>query len=296
MPARKFTSRKKPTAQDEEDLKTTAPQEKQELTEEETLADAIEKEKDTKEDKTTEEPAAIAAPEEPAEIEATEADGQTDFKVNNAQQNQESEEIKENKMDEDMNQTDTTHESGGAVGATGYRDESLTGLQMDNQPGGGSKKWIVILLVLLLLGAGGFFAWKQGLIPFLKSSSNEDITPTSVVSNQVNQYTTPAPQTTPQASPSAKIEDLKFDVQNGTDVAGEATALKSLLEAAGFKNVTAGNASTTDHTATEVSYPSNLDATLKGKIQKILEGRYAKVTQKTSSSSTQIAIVIGDKK
>ena len=121
MPARKFTSRKKTTAKDEEDLKTTAPQEKQELTEEETLADAIEKEKEkgTEEVKVTDEPAAIAAPEELAEIEATESDGQTDFKVNNAQHNLESEEteVKEEKMDEDIKQTDTAHESGGAVGA-----------------------------------------------------------------------------------------------------------------------------------------------------------------------------------
>lgn len=293
MPARKFTSSKKTSAQ-EEDLTTTAPQEKQTGTVEETLADAIEKDKDAKEEKVTKEPAELEAPEEPKEIEAKEEDGETDFKVNNARQNQESEDVK---MDEDTNQSDTTHESGGAVGASGYRDESLSGLQMDNSSGGGGgMKWIIILVVLLLLGGGGFFAWKQGLLPFFKSSSEEEITPTSIVSNQVNQYTPPAPEPTPQASPSAKIEELKFEVLNGTEVAGEASALKGLLEAAGFKNITAGNATTTDYTATEVSYPSNLDPTLKEKIQKILDARYTKVTQKTSTSTTQITILIGEKK
>ena len=93
MPAIKFTSRKKVSAQ-EEDLTTTAPQEKQGGITEETLADAIEKEKDAKEEKVTEEPAELEAPEEPKEIEAKEEDGATDFKVNNARQNQESEEVK----------------------------------------------------------------------------------------------------------------------------------------------------------------------------------------------------------
>lgn len=285
---RKFTSRKKTTDEVVEG-EETAPQEKEA---------AVQRDEEAKKEEPDDLPAGrqeLAAPEKPEEIEEKEEDG-----IPAAQDATLAEAIEKDQKGDEGKMDDVVENETAVAGETAAPvmdapndppGRPFENLQMDSPSSDGGKKWVVLLLILLVVAGGLFFAYKKGLI--FKRSSAEDITPSSV-SGVPSSYSTPTPA--PAASPSAKAEDLTFSVLNGTKVAGEASALKTILSDAGFKNITTDNA-TGDYTTTEVTYPDNLSSAIQTKISNILESRYEKVTvKKSSASTTAVTIIVGTKK
>lgn len=148
-----------------------------------------------------------------------------------------------------------------------------------------ANKWLYILIGLLLIGGLGTFM-------FLRSSGEVEPTPTpsfGVIPVEDGPVTTATPTATPE--PVDKSE-LKVEIQNGTGIPGEAGFLQTKLKALGFTDITAGNASSTDHTDTTVTFGKDVPVAVQDEIKEELEGLYKKVVLKTSSTQTVDILVI----
>ncbi|WP_243062609.1 LytR C-terminal domain-containing protein [Humibacter sp. RRB41] len=136
------------------------------------------------------------------------------------------------------------------------------------------------VIVIVGLGALGIFAINGTLnvnLPFSKTTTTTP-TPTS----------TPTPTVTPAVNPA-----LNVIVLNGTTESGLAADATTKLTAAGWKNITPANASSTDVKATTVYYsdPKNEGAALA--VSKTLGNAPIQVTQDFVASGADITIVLG---
>lgn len=148
-----------------------------------------------------------------------------------------------------------------------------------------NKKVIAIVLIIaaiVLIGGGAYF---------LLSSPSED--------SQASP--TPRPIATPVETPMAtenpadvEKESVKIDILNGTGIEGEATFLKDELNALGYTNVEAGNASKEDYTATVITYASSVDEAVKAEITALCEKEYTSVKEVSGSPGAfDIEIITG---
>lgn len=105
----------------------------------------------------------------------------------------------------------------------------------------------VIIPTALLIGAlvGGLITYFSGLSKL--NSGNPDPSPVPTVAPIVESTPTPTPVST------LKKDEIKIRVLNGSGVSGAAGKAKTLLEAAGYKNVDTGNASMSDLAQTEIA-------------------------------------------
>lgn len=140
-----------------------------------------------------------------------------------------------------------------------------------------SKAGLIILVIVALLGIGIFFLTKR--------AGEKEISPTETPAVT----SSPTPTETPE--PVDKSE-VGIEVQNGTGIAGEAAYLQGKLRDAGYTDVTVGNAATQDHTATEVTFKTDLDQAVVDEITAILKDSYQNVTTKTSSTQTRDVVII----
>ena len=161
--------------------------------------------------------------------------------------------------------------------------------------GGGKKrilpKWIFAILgVLLILGGGIWF--------ILQTPSDTAIepNPTPVV-DSLSTFATP--EATPDPGPTATPEpvdksEIAIEILNGTGVPGEAGFLEDKLEAAGFKDLTAGNAESQSETETTVTFDREVASSVVEEISDLLKGIYTKVVAKKASlGSVQVRVVTG---
>lgn len=150
--------------------------------------------------------------------------------------------------------------------------------------------WIIIPIALLI-GAlvGGFITYFSGI----SRLTNEKQTPSPIAT------VIPSVESTPTASPSAsfKRETLKLQVLNGSGVSGLAGKAKIYLESLGYKDVVAGNASSSDLIETTISVKESKKDLVEN-IRTDLAKNYkvAKETETLSTSSKyDFVITLGSK-
>ncbi|KKU09272.1 MAG: hypothetical protein UX13_C0045G0001, partial [Candidatus Woesebacteria bacterium GW2011_GWB1_45_5] len=101
----------------------------------------------------------------------------------------------------------------------------------------------------------------------------------------------PTPSSTATAKPADKSK-VTIEVQNGTGITGEAAYLQTQLKNLGYTNVTAGNASSQDATATTVTFAKSLASNIVEELTQKLKALYQNVTVKTATTATKDVIVV----
>ncbi len=166
-------------------------------------------------------------------------------------------------------------------------DQNSTGVSFPTvgQPKKSSgSKTLLIIVILLLAGVLGFIIFKNS-----SEENTEDITPTV----PVNETPTEAPASSPTATPKpADKTKVKIEVQNGTGITGEAAYLQTQLKNLGYTNVTVGNASDQDQSATTVTFSKNTATSIVDEITAKLKELYREVEVKTSTTATTDVVVV----
>ena len=154
-----------------------------------------------------------------------------------------------------------------------------------------SRKLIIIFIILVLLVIGVFL-----IIRGLSGDSGEVTQATPTPNNfiktpsaeeKVEEEATPAPEENVDKS------SITVEILNGTGISGEAGFLRGKLEALGFKNISAGNASSSDNETTVVTFSDDLASSIVDEITQLLKKTYNDLTTKTSSSGKDISIITG---
>lgn len=164
---------------------------------------------------------------------------------------------------------------------------------------GGFPKWIFAVVgLVVILAAGGFFLYQSS------STTTTNPTPSPFVSGLSDLPTateTPSPTKTPVASaaptPSTtQRAEVSIEVQNGTGTTGDAALAKSLVEKAGYKKFTTGNASSQDATSTIIKYSSDVPMAVITEIAQALSGSFGTAGQEgTLTGKNAIRIITGPK-
>jgi hypothetical protein len=141
--------------------------------------------------------------------------------------------------------------------------------------------------LLAFLFAGGIYVYLNGV----KSTKNIEATPTP----QADISSSP----TPEASPLANVDltTFKIDVLNGNGGIGVATAAKNIIEKAGFKVDTVGNADNFNFTDTVIQVKPSVSADITSKLKDALSSNYSvKIGDALSASdSFDIVVTVGSK-
>ena len=153
----------------------------------------------------------------------------------------------------------------------------------------GPSPFVIIIPGVFLLGAllGGIIYYQKNI------SATPKTEPTA----------TTAPQATasPTASPSASVDLEKYEIKilNGSGIAGEAGKAEEILDSAGFKVSSTGNASNYSYTKTIIQVSSEVDKAFIDKLIETLSETY-EVDSKTqalpSSSSDEVVVIVGKTK
>lgn len=149
------------------------------------------------------------------------------------------------------------------------------------------SKWLWILAIFLMLGAGlvWFLVWKE-----TKSVEVFEISKIEV---------TPSPAATATATPEAEVALSKYSIKilNGSGIAGEATRMKTLLEAAGFTVLSTGNADSYDFMTTEITYSPEVSSGWLSKLKTELAKKYViKEVVSGKIAGADVEIVVGSSK
>ena len=190
-------------------------------------------------------------------------------------------------MEEGQNQETQTQEtrqetapppsSGGSFPTVGEQKKS------------GGAKTLLIIGVLILVGILGFVIFKSA------SNKNDETliepTPFENLTTSPQDETTASPEAS--ASPAAVNKaGVKVQVQNGTGITGEAAYLQTQLKGLGYTNISVGNSSQQDLTATQVSFAGTLSSEVITEITTKLKALYQSVTTTTSTSTAYDVVVI----
>ncbi|MFZ3301913.1 MAG: LytR C-terminal domain-containing protein [Microgenomates group bacterium] len=152
------------------------------------------------------------------------------------------------------------------------------------QKSGGSK-WLIIFIILLILGGAGiYFFTKSAAEPIATPTPSFNVTP-------IEDKATSTPVATKSPEPTKK-DEVSIEIQNGTGITGEAKLLSDKLKALGYSDITAGNAPTTDNTATTVTFSKSLSQSIQDELKKELESFYKEVNVKTSSTQKSDVVII----
>ncbi len=152
----------------------------------------------------------------------------------------------------------------------------------------GGAKTLLIVGVLILVGILGFVIYKSA------SNKSEEVlsepTPFENLNNttQNDTVSTPVPSTAPATVDKTKV---KIQVQNGTGITGEAAYLQTLLKGMGYTNITVGNSTQQNLTATQVSFASTLSSDVVTEITAKLNSIYQTVTTTTSASTAHDVVI-----
>jgi len=154
----------------------------------------------------------------------------------------------------------------------------------------GGAKTLLIVGILILVAILGFVIYKSAT----KSSETVSTEPTpfdnlTPPADQNVTVATPAPVATPKA---ADRGNVKVQVQNGTGINGEAAYLQTQLKTLGYTNVKVGNATSTNATATTVTFSSSLDAGIVSELTQKINSLYQNVTVNNSGSTTFDVVVV----
>jgi len=104
--------------------------------------------------------------------------------------------------------------------------------------------------------------------------------------------TAPTPTTT-----EVDKEAYEINVLNGSGIAGEAATVQKLLEDAGFKVSTIGNADNQEYTDTEISAKSSVDEEYINELEKTLKERGdVKIVDAPSTQTDDVVVTVGSSK
>jgi hypothetical protein len=152
----------------------------------------------------------------------------------------------------------------------------------------GGAKTLLIIGALILVGIIGFLIYSNA------SNKNPEVlsepTPFENLNNPSGDLTvsTPTPSSVPVTVDKTKI---KVQVQNGTGITGEAAYLQTQLKGLGYTDISVGNSTQQDLTATQVSFSGTLSSEVITEITTKLKLVYQSVTT-TTSASTAYDVVI----
>ena len=182
-------------------------------------------------------------------------------------------------------------DEGAKVSSTGFIDNPRPIFPVD-KPQEVSKQGSPVVWILIpgifILGAilGGIVFYQKGVNTISVEESPTPVASTVAIA-------------TPTATPKA-VDVSAFDVAifNGSGIAGEAGAVKTLLTDAGFNVVSTANAATYDYTKTIIKAKSTIDAAVIQKLKDALSKDYVLGDSQTlsSSSTTDIQVVVGSSK
>lgn len=153
--------------------------------------------------------------------------------------------------------------------------------QVQKKKEGSGKKVVLILVILGVIGAGvWFFLSRQ------KGEVIDEITPT------IGRPTaTPSPTLAPEP---IDRKEVKIQVLNGSGITGAAGSLKDKLENLGYSDIKAGNADKQDYIATNVTFNSSIDSSIRKEILDKLKEIYKEVKEDEQSlKDFDIRITIG---
>jgi len=144
-------------------------------------------------------------------------------------------------------------------------------------------KTLLVIGILVLVAVLGFIIFKN--------ASNQDIEET--IPTPFAEIPTEEPLSSPTASSKpADKSKVKIEIQNGTGISGEAAYLQTQLKALGYTNITVGNASSQDATATTVTFAKSLSGVIVDELTTKLKELYKEVTVKTSTTATVDAVIV----
>ena len=152
-----------------------------------------------------------------------------------------------------------------------------------------SYGWLLIvgaiLAVIILLG---------GLLFYYKGIQNSNIAPTPTPSPPPVITGEPAPT----ASPEAKLDRMEYGIEvlNGSGKSGQAAAMQKILEEAGFKVDSVGNADDSSYTDSEISAKEGIKKDFLNELTKELSKTYVvskKIGKLPDDEDSDITIIVG---
>ncbi len=155
------------------------------------------------------------------------------------------------------------------------------------------KLFVMVAVITALVVA----ALAGGIYVYLTGTKDNGVTPSPTP--EVNIILDNSPEASPESSSSGniKLSEYKVQVLNGSGKIGEAGKAKTLLEDAGFKVKTTGNAESFDFTDTIIQVKNSVSEDVLGKVENSLSSAYSVKTGDilTADSDFDIIITIGSK-
>jgi len=153
----------------------------------------------------------------------------------------------------------------------------------------GTNPLVIIIPGIFLLGAllGGIYFYQKGIM-----GNNASPSPTP------EEITMVTPSPTASASATVSLGSYPVNIMNGSGIAGQAGAVKSILTTAGFTVSATGNAASYDFTKTVIKAKVDVPATVISKLSAALSKSYVLDTNQTlaTSSADEIQVIVGSTK
>ncbi len=144
--------------------------------------------------------------------------------------------------------------------------------------------WPILLIFIIAIALlAGVFLYRQGIFKGGKE-------------NKVS--VTPSPTIIPSPTKTIDLTKYTIEVQNGSEVAGEASRQKTSLESEGFTVSSIGNADKSDYTDTIIKAKKEVDKDYIAKLKNFLESAFTVGDTQVLSedSSVPVIVIIGTKK
>lgn len=151
--------------------------------------------------------------------------------------------------------------------------------------------WVIIPgMILLGLLVGGIFAYYSGMN---KLKTNQNITKTTT-----SESTPSANSPTPTPTVKPDLTQYKIKILNGSGIKGEAGKVQTLLEKAGFKVESTGNAKTYDYTQTIIQAKSSIEENFLVSLKENLSKSYKVAKNETlkDTEASSVIIIVGSSK
>lgn len=147
--------------------------------------------------------------------------------------------------------------------------------------------------LLLILGFLIILTILMGGLIYTQQMHQRRVSGEKVVTREREVTLTPTPTPVTEVAKS----DLKVMVENGTGTPGQAGKVKDLLTESGYTSVETGNADTSDHTQTEVTFSLKVSSKQQQEIKDVLLKRFSAVTTRIDSEATNdIVVTTGEEK
>jgi hypothetical protein len=142
---------------------------------------------------------------------------------------------------------------------------------------------ILFIFIIALALLGGVFAYRQGIFKVEK---------VNVVS------LSPTPVASPVPTKAIDLKKYEIEILNGSEVTGEASKQKAILEAAGFTVSSIGNADQSDYTDTIIKAKAEVDKDFLARLKSDLGNTFTvgEAQVLSEDSSVPIVIILGTKK